>query len=240
MKKLFLIIIISLMIFLIISLILFGIGKSRDFQFFGMIINKFHTADKVAALTFDDGPNKIFTDRILHILSNENVKATFYLVGAAMENDIITAKKIIEKGHDIGNHTFFHKRLVFKSWDYVKNEIENTDKLIRQTGYNREITFRPPNCKKLFILPYYLGYTKRKTITWNLEPDSIGSINHDSNKMVKYVVENIVPGSIILMHVELAGREASIDALPQIILGLKKEGYEFLTITQLLDHYHKK
>jgi chitin deacetylase len=230
--------IIAAILIIVVSLGFYKISDSREFQFFGVIISRFITPDKVVALTFDDGPSKIFTDRILNILSNENVKATFYLTGNGIKDDFDDAKKIVKAGHDIGNHTYSHKRMALKSWNFVKSEIENTEKLIRELGYIGEITFRPPHCKKLLILPYYLNKVNKKTITWNLEPDSIDKISENSNEMVKYVLKNIEPGSIILMHVMYKSREASICALPQIIQKLKKRGYSFLTITELLNKYY--
>lgn len=233
-------ILIILIIILSSIFILYEISKSRKFQFFGIIINKVNTTDKVVALTFDDGPEKFYTDKILDILSNYNIKATFYLIGNSIENNPEETLKIVKAGHDIGNHTYSHQRLVLKSWNFVKNEIDKTDKLIKQIGYNREITFRPPNCKKLLVLPYYLWKNNRKTITWNLEPDSIDKIRQNPGDMVKYIDENIKPGSIILMHVMNKNREASLDSIISIIQILKNKGYSFLTVTELIDKYSKR
>lgn len=70
--------------------------------------------------------------------------------------------------------------MIFKSPTYIKNEIKKTDRLIRETGYKGEILFRPPNGKKFVLLPYYLSEHNRKTIMWDLEPDSHTDIGSSS------------------------------------------------------------
>ena len=141
--------------------LLFQISKSRTFQFFGEIYPRIETQEKVVALTFDDGPTREHTDQILGILREENVKATFYLTGSAIEENRGETEKIIAEGHEIGNHTYNHKHMILVTPGKVKNEIETTDELIRKAGYQSEITFRPPFGKKLFALPFYLSQNKR-------------------------------------------------------------------------------
>ena len=107
------------------------------------------------------------------------------------------AKKIVEAGHQLGNHTYSHQPMVFKTPSYIQEEIEKTDQFIPKSGYNGEIDVRPPNGKKLAGFPYYLNIHNRDTITWNLEPDTYYSTSNDKVNDVK---NNIKPGSIILMH----------------------------------------
>ncbi len=142
-----------LLLLLGVSVLLFQISKSRTFQFFGEIYSRVETQQKVVALTFDDGPTRTHTDEILGILREENVKATFYLMGSAIEENQGETEKIIAQGHEIGNHSYNHERMILVTPGFVKNEIETTDGLIRKAGYQGEITFRPPFGKKLFALP---------------------------------------------------------------------------------------
>lgn len=223
--------------FIVLFLISFGIYKimnSRKFQFFGGIVNRVNTKEKVVALTFDDGPSKK-VDKILSILKDENVKATFFLIGSEIDKYPDEAKKLVISGQEIGNHTYSHNRMVFKSPSYIKKEIEDTDRLIRKIGYKDTIQFRPPNGKKLILLPYYLEQNNRKTILWDLEPNSYQEINSDSNKIVKYVIDNAKPGSIILLHPMYDEKDITINSIKGIIEGLKKEGYTFKTVNQLLE-----
>lgn len=225
----------KILITLGIILVVIGLGvgiyklmNSRAYQVIGNITNKINTDKKVVALTFDDGPTKN-TDKILDILNEEDIKATFYLIGSDIEKNLEEGKNIVKEGHQVGNHTYTHTRNVFKSPSFIKNELTKTNELINSIGYEGEINFRPPFGKKLFVLPYYLNKYNIDTIMWNLEPDTYFDKAKDKEK---YVLENIEPGSIILMHPMY--NEESIDALKGIITGLKEKGYEFLTVDELL------
>lgn len=227
---------ILLLVFLLLALsgfVTYRVMNSRKFQFFGGIVSRVSTNDKVVALTFDDGPTQNVDD-ILSILDAENVKATFFLIGNEIKKYPEETKKLISDGQAIGNHTYSHNRMVFKTASYIKNEIEDTDNLIREMGYYEPIQFRPPNGKKLVFLPYYLKQHNRKTILWDLEPDSYIEINSSSDKIVQYVIDNVKPGSIILLHPMYDSKGNTINAIKGIIEGLKSKGYEFKTINELL------
>ena len=210
-------------------------SSSKSFQFFGEIYPNINTGQKVVALTFDDGPSPK-TDTILTILDSNCVKATFYLTGNSMHHFFSETKRIAASGHEIGNHTYSHSRLIFKSYKTIASEIERTDSLIRKAGYKKDIHFRPAHAKKLLILPYYLEQNNRKTILWDIEPESIDKISSDSELIANYVIENAKNGSIILLHPMYDWDNESIDAIEKIIQGLKNNGYEFKTISELLEY----
>jgi chitin deacetylase len=217
----------------------YKIMNSRTFQFFGGIVNRFNTQERVVALTFDDGPSQKVDD-ILPILKSEKVKATFFLVGSEIEKFPGETRKIISEGQEIGNHTYSHTPMVLKTPAYIKREIEKTDNLIRRMGYKEPIQFRPPNGKKLLLLPYYLKQHSRNTILWNLEPNSYPQINSSSDRIIKYVVDNVKPGSIILLHPMYDNKGTTIGAIKGIIEGLKYKGYEFKSINELLKNGHNR
>ena len=217
---------------LLIFLILFGLYKlmnSRSFQLFGGLTNYVDTDQKVVALTFDDGPTKK-VDEILPLLDQYNVKATFFLIGNDIEKNPEEAKKIVSAGHQVGNHTFSHDRMVLKSPSFIKEEIEKTDELIREAGYKDEIDFRPPYGKKMIGLPYYLNKVQKETITWNIEPDTYYSSAADK---VEYVKKNIKPGSIILLHPMYDKTGNELKTIEEILQSLTKEGYQFVTVDEL-------
>ena len=210
---------------------LFQISDSRTFQFFGEIYPRIETSQKVVALTFDDGPTHSHTEEILSILREENVRATFFLIGGGMAENPGEAEKIIADGHEIGNHTHSHRRMWLASPDFVKAEIETTDELIRKAGYQGEITFRPPYGKKLFTLPYYLSEHNRKTIMWDVEPDTYAEKSDD---IIKYALEQTKNGSIIVLHVMYDSRAESMKSVRPIIKILREKGFEFKTVSELL------
>jgi peptidoglycan-N-acetylglucosamine deacetylase len=213
---------------------LFQLSKSRTFQVCGELVARVNTSQKVVALTFDDGPTVGPTDEVLAMLAAQDVKATFFVTGGELELNIAEGRKIVAAGHELGNHSYSHVRMVFVSPSFVKQEVESTDKLIRDVGYQGVINFRPPYGKKLFALPYYLAKTERTSVTWDVEPDSYPEIAADANKITDYVLAKTQPGSIIILHVMYGSRKESLKAVPQIITKLREQGYEFKTVSELL------
>lgn len=217
-------------VLLILFLLLYGLYKlvnARTFQFFGGITSSVETNQKVVALTFDDGPTKN-VDQIIPLLEKYNAQATFFLIGNEIEKNPDEAKQIVDAGYQVGNHTYSHNRMVFKSPSYIKGEIEKTDRFIRKAGYKGEIDFRPPNGKKLIGLPYYLHKHNRKTIMWNLEPDTF--YNNPTDR-TNYVKKNVKPGSIILLHPMYDEKE--LQTIEGVLDLLTKEGYKFVTVDEL-------
>lgn len=208
---------------------MFKVTKLRTFQFFGGLTYQAETKDKVIALTFDDGPTKN-VDQLLPLLDEYKAKATFFLIGNEIEKHPEEAKKIVEAEHQIGNHTYSHKRMVLKSPSFIKEEIEKTDELIRKIGYKGEIDFRPPYGKKFVGLPYYLSQHNRETIMCSLEPETYYTSVDDK---VDYVLENIKPGSIILLHPMYDQTGGTIQVVEEILKELTSEGYQFVTVNEL-------
>ena len=219
-------------VFLLMALLfagMFKVTKLRTFQLFGGLTYQVETENKVIALTFDDGPTKN-VNQILPLLDEYKAKATFFLIGNEIEKHPEEAKKLVEAGHQIGNHTYSHKRMVLKSPSFIKEEIEKTDELIRETGYKREIDFRPPYGKKFVGLPYYLNKHNRETIMWSLEPDKYYT---SADEKVNYLVENIKPGSIILLHPMYNQTGGAMQAIEDILRELTNKGYKFVTVDEL-------
>lgn len=207
----------------------YNLMNSRTFQLFGGLTDQVETNQKVVALTFDDGPSKN-VDKILPLLDKYQAKATFFLIGNEIEKYQEEAQKIVKAGHQVGNHTYSHNRMIFKTPSYLKAEIEKTDRLIRQAGYKDEIDVRPPNGKKLVGLPYYLYKHNRDTITWNLEPDSYYTSAADK---VNYVKNHIKPGSIILIHPMYDSSGEELTTIEGILQALSDKGYKFVTVNEL-------
>lgn len=231
MKKIIVFIIIILVI-LLVGFFLFQLSKSRTFQFFGGLTSHIETSQKVVTLTFDDAPSPK-TQEILNVLREKQVKATFYEIGKRIEQYPEIAKAIVGAGMEVGNHSYSHERFLLKSQSFIDFEIQKTNLLIKETGYKGEVTFRPPNGKKLFGLPWYLHQHNIKTITWDIEPDTYVAGNADA--ITEYTLDHVQPGSIILLHPFCEKKcVADREALPKIIDGLKKKGYTFVTINELI------
>ncbi len=212
---------------------LFEVSRSRSFQFFGGLTDRVETSEKVVALTFDDGPDPAGTQPVLDMLARNDVHATFYLIGRDLAAHPELGRAIADAGHELGNHSFSHERMVLVTPSWVASEVERTDALIRATGYQGEITFRPPNGKKLFALPYYLDKHNRKTITWDVEPDSTLP-SGTAPELVDDALAHVRPGSIILLHAMYASRAETRKAIEPLISRLREQGYRFVTVSSLL------
>lgn len=220
------------MIITILFLLLLGTYKlmnSRTFQLFGSLTSQVETDEKVVAITFDDGPTQQVED-ILPILEKYDARATFFLIGNEIEKNPEAAQMIARAGHQIGNHTYSHNRMVLKSASFIEEEIEKTNTLIVNAGFIGEIDFRPPNGKKLLALPYYLDQQNIDTITWNLEPDTYYTKSSDK---INYVKKTVRPGSIILLHPMYDNTGEGLKTLEGILKALSTEGYKFITINEL-------
>jgi peptidoglycan-N-acetylglucosamine deacetylase len=232
-RRFYIIILICIVVILLVAGA-WRLSKSTTYQLAGEIVPRVETSAKAVALTFDDGPTPEATDQVLSILKEKGVKATFFLMGAELEQHPELGRKIAGEGHELGNHSYSHTRMVLKTPWFIREEIERTDRLIRDTGYSGPIHFRPPFGKKLLLLPLYLARNQRITITWDVAPDSDPQVPADAEKIARHALDRARPGSIILLHVMYPGRIQSMAAVGPIIDGLKAKGFEFRTVSGLL------
>lgn len=210
-------------------------------QLLGKAVLHANTDKKYVALTFDDGPNPPFTDQIIDVLDKYGVKATFFVVGQEVRKYPGTFRKIVKKGHEMGNHSWDHTRLTYKSYGYISNQISSTDKIIRDYGYVGTIYFRAPFGHKLIVLPYILNESNRLHILWDIELYDWDS--PPPELMLSKLDEKISPGSIILLHDGdavakdgvKAPRAATVEVTKLILEKYIKQGYKFVTISELLD-----
>ncbi len=213
---------------------LWYLSKSRTFQLYGGLVSRVDTDDRIVALTFDDGPTPEGVDEILPVLIASGVRATFFVTGGELERNPDAGRRLVEAGHELGNHSYSHATMIFRSPSFIADEIERTDVLIRETGYTGPITFRPPYGKRLFLLPRYLHQTGRTTLLWDVEPESYPDVVVSAESIAEHVLENTRPGSIILLHVMYRSRAESRRAVPLIIDGLRDRGYRFVTVSELV------
>lgn len=233
-KKLFIIVSVCLFATAALCFGTYRLMNARNFQLFGKLVSRTHTDQKVVALTFDDGPSDK-TPKILKVLRELDVNCTFFLTGQEIERHMDYARAIADAGHQLGNHTYFHRPMVFMTYSAIENEIESTNRLIREAGFTGEIVFRPPYCKKLALLPLVLQNKGIPTVTWDIEPDSFMEIASDPEKIVDHVLSQTQSGSIILLHVMYGSGENALNAIPGIVEGLRDMGYKFVTVNELLE-----
>jgi peptidoglycan-N-acetylglucosamine deacetylase len=192
------------------------------------------TRQKVAALTFDDGPNPAFTPKLLDILDKYHVKATFFMIGKYMDKRPDLVGDVVRRGHAIGNHTYTHPRNIeLDTQAQMIRELDSCEEVMERLTGRRGHLFRPPRGLidgSVFAIASEEGYT---TVLWTVCGD-----HHDAltpKLMAKRVLDNIRPGAIILLHDGETGiRWKDIAATPLIIEELRKRGYRFVTVPELL------
>ncbi len=192
------------------------------------------------ALTFDDGPSPIYTPQILDVLREKGVKATFFLVGKHVEKYPDVAKRIVDEGHEIGNHTYSHRDLVPATRATVVKEIKKAEKAIETICGVKPVLFRPPrgvysNAVRKIILKE--GYT---IILWSVSTQDWRLVK--PSFILKRIKKFCRPGSIILFHdsgalikPEGGSRGHTVEALPQVIDWLKSNGFQITTVSSLIE-----
>ena len=210
------------------------LARSRTVQLFGRLVPRIEATAPVLALTFDDGPTAALLDEILDALASRRVRATFFVTGSELALAPDAGRRLVAAGHELGNHTYSHARMVFKSSGFIRDEVERTDSLIRASGHQGQIYFRPPFCYKLVGLPWFLQKTGRTSVTWDVEPDSYPDVAATAHGIATHVVDRVRPGSIVLLHVWYDRRHTSRAAIPVIIDAVRAKGYRFVTVSELL------
>lgn len=187
------------------------------------------------ALTFDDGPDSYYTERILEILSDHDVPATFFVVGYTIDKYPDVIKKIVEDGHVIANHSWDHPNLAKLNREELKKQIKRTEEAIEsKTGLNVRF-LRPPWGFVSDELLQYAEDSNYKIIKWDV--DSVDWRDQNVDQILINTIPNISNDSIILFH-SAGGRNQNLDAtigvLPELIETLKMNGYTFVTVDKLI------
>lgn len=198
-----------------------------------IVFQKNKSETKKIALTFDDGPHPRYTPQILNILKKYNVKATFFVIGKNIENYPSTLKRIYEEGHEIGNHSYDHSNVSTMSKNDIKYEIDKCEQLIKEQLNFTPKLFRPPQGKlnaSVEAVSSSLGYY---IILWSI--DTRDWEHNDPNNIMNTVQRNVKGGDIILMHDYISGKNTTCDALELMIPALQKQGYKFVTVSELIN-----
>ena len=201
---------------------------------FGKNVIRLDTEQRVVSLTFDDGPQPPYTDRLLDVLAKHNVKATFFMIGNRIEKYPETVHRVIAEGHQVGNHSYSHPVLGLRLPGCIRREIEHTDSLLRQLGTIGEIVFRAPMLTRFLPVAWVLAKVDRTHISCNVWSWDWTTQNPD--RIAQRVLKKTKPGSIIILHDgkaenSHANRTGTIEATDRIITKLKRKKYRFCTIT---------
>lgn len=185
---------------------------------------------KYVALTFDDGPHKTNTERVLNSLKEFDVKATFFMLGNQVDYYPSLVQRVAEEGHEIGNHSNTHPDLSKVDANRVQEEVETTNQRIYDVIGRYPTVFRPPYGSYNNNIITQATNLNLPIIMWSVDSldwktKNATSINHE-------ILSTTTNGSIILMH---DIHDATADALPSVLKNLKEQGYSFVTVSQLLE-----
>jgi polysaccharide deacetylase family sporulation protein PdaB len=198
------------------------------------VIKKVQTDKPWIALTFDDGPDPLETPEILDVLKKYNANATFFVIGEQGHKYPDIIQREVSEGHEIANHSFSHRDFRRLSENGIKQEISKSDDEIYSiTGQHTKL-FRPPEgyYNKLIVqLAEQAGYT---VILWTWYQDSKDWSKPGVPKIVNRVISNAHPGDIVLFHDRISGRSQTVKALNAILPELQKQGYKFVTVSELI------
>lgn len=198
----------------------------------GPPIYRVETDRKLVALTFDDGPNGATTDAILGILERKGVDATFYVTGSQATGQRSRLRRMHREGHVIGNHSWSHASLTGLSDDGVRSELQRTSRLIRRVVGDRPTTFRPPYGARSDRVDRIARELGMRDVLWDV--DTVDWQRPGADAIRRTAVRNARAGSIILMHDGGGDRSQTVDALGPTIRGLRRRGYEFVTVPELV------
>ncbi|MCZ4224279.1 glycosyltransferase [Pedobacter rhodius] len=204
------------------------------------VIKRFGEADKKIALTFDDGPDPVYTPQILSILKEEHVPGCFFVVGIMAEKNMELLKQEYDDGYEIGNHTFFHPDMSSVGPRRVKFELNATRRLIEAVTGHSTILFRAPfnadaepqNTSE--ILPVAQSRKENYINVGELIDPEDWEPGKTAEQIFNAVVKQQDNGNILLLHDAGGNREATVAALPRIIKYFKQKGYKFTTVGDLM------
>jgi len=205
----------------------------RNSPLFGRVQRRLPGSDLVAALTFDDGPNPEATPAILDALGAEGVAATFFVLGRHADRWPAIVERTRAEGHVIGNHGYHHRKLVWRSPSYVRDDIMLGAAAIERAGAARPRLFRAPHGQRNPWVSPIARSAGQRTVGWTLGVWDTALPGPDV--IAERVLRGTRPGSIVLLHdgdgYDPAGdRMQTARALPRLIRGLRDRGFSFVAL----------
>ena len=197
----------------------------------GVVIWRGNTKRKEIALTFDDGPHPPFTQRLLRLLQQENVRATFFLVGKKLDKCPELARAMVQNGHEVANHTYNHVNLGKIDVAAVQHEIWLANASIRNACGQSPVCFRPPGGHHEPNVLQAANNMKMKTLLWTDDPADFA--RPGESVIEERLISHVRSGAVILLH---DGVEQTLNILPDLIARLRREGYRFVTTSEMAAH----
>lgn len=210
-------------------------------SFYGKVLTHADTQRKVIALTFDDGPYPPYTQKLLNVLAEKHVHATFFMVGENAAKHPELVREVQSAGHLVALHAGYHKDLLKLSPDEVRSNIAYGKSTLEEITGTQLHFMRPPHGFKDWFVISAIEDAGLLTTNWSIIPRDW--TNPGAQVITDRVLEKAEPGAIVLLHdgdspKNKAPREQTIEAVATIIDKLRAQGYEFVTIEELAKENH--
>lgn len=186
--------------------------------------------DGAVALTFDDGPDPRFTPAVLDILAEHDAKATFFVVGDQVERHPQLLERIVAEGHEIGHHSHSHRRMRLLDAVDITWEIESCLSALERHGIE-PAWYRPPRKELCFRQKDAAHRYGMDIALWNVEMES--PRHSTAEEMAEEVIGETDSGDVLIGHDGIHDRTMTVEALPDILRGLKRKGLRFVTLSEL-------
>ncbi|MCB4757399.1 MAG: polysaccharide deacetylase family protein [Elusimicrobia bacterium] len=185
---------------------------------------------KRIALTFDDGPRTLPTNRLRRVLAEHGVRATFFIVGKVAARHPQLIRSLAADGHEVANHTWTHTDIRHFKPGQLRWELDRTRRLIRRlTGRDTRL-FRTPGSSESFLRKWFKVPAGYRLVLWDVH--SLDNEQLSPDTIVQRIVSSLKDGEIILMH---NGLPNSFEALERLLPLLQEQGFQFVTVSDLLD-----
>ncbi len=214
----------------VVMAVLIGIGANRFAALDEIVIKRAATAEKVVAVTIDDGPHEKATPRMLEALRETGIKATFFILGKSAEEYPELVRQVIAEGHEVATHGYSHRNMARMSRAQCEEEWEKAERVLAELGADAKL-FRPPGGAYGQSLVEGAKQRGFHIILWDVDPRDWQVPSADT--ITERIMTDVRPGSIILLH---DGQYPlhSADALRKVVERMKADGYSFVTVSELI------
>jgi len=220
------------------AFVLYWAFMAPSAQVFGRYPYRAARADRVVALTFDDGPNEPYTSQIADFLDSRQIRATFFQVGACVRRHPETTRRLLAAGHVVGNHSMTHRFTTYLKPGAFRREIDENQRLLRHHVGRTPALVRTP---WLWRQPALLRMLRKR----GLEPISgvfchpLEVFQRDAAGIARWALARTRPGSILIFHDGFDGRGGNraetVKAVRLTVEALQARGFRFVTVDELLD-----
>lgn len=210
--------------------------KRKDVEPSGQVVWEVHTSQKVIALTFDDGPSPKFTPQVLKLLKQYDAHATFFQIGYRMQRYPQIVQQVVQAGHELGNHSMTHQYENKTGARIMCSDIEKAESIIQRYQPNHIKLFRPPGGYIDNALLKDVQRLDYKVVLWSYHQDTKDWSKPGAKMIANHIIQHARSGDIVLLHDGGGDREQTIQALKSILPALKQQGYQFVSVSELLQN----